>query len=137
MNNELKKEIENLRKQQKNRNLATALLLTGVETIVVSNGVKRIKDSVDEHKRIKYACENDDKSIDPRFKIIGNDDPDVALKKSKEATVSKICATVASTLLKSTAVYYANYICKEVNKLSTNKEIGAKISSSKKKDQSK
>lgn len=137
MNNELNKEIENLRKQQKHRNLATTLLLSAIETIVVSNSVNKIKDTVDEHKRIKYACENDDKSIDPRFKIIGNDDPDVALKKSKEATVSKICATVASTLLKSSALYYANYVCKEVNKLSTNKEIGAKIASNKKKEQNK
>lgn len=134
MSNELNNEIEKLRKKQKSKNLATSLLLTGVEVLVLSNGMDRIKESVDEHKRIKFACENDDKTIDPRFKIIGNDDPDVALEKSKRNTSAKVCATIASTLLKSAAVYYADYVCKEVNKISTNKEIGAKIASTKKKE---
>ena len=134
MNNELDKEIENLRKKQKNKNLATSLLLTGVETLIVSNGVRTIKNAVDEHKRIKFACENDDALLDPRFKVIGYDDPDVALKKSKRKTFTTISTTVASTLLKSTAVYYADYVCKEVNKISTNKEISTLIASSKKKE---
>ena len=137
MNNELDKEIENLRKRQKNKNLATDLLSTAVETLIVSDSVRTIKNAVNEHKRIKFACENDDPLIDPRFKVIGYDDPKVALKKSKRETFTTISTTVASTLLKSVAVYYADYVCKEVNKLSTNKEIGAKIASSKKKEQPK
>ena len=137
MGNELNDEIEKLRKKQKNKNLATSLLLTGVETLVVANSARTIKHAVDEHKRIKFACENDDPLIDPRFKVIGYDDPKVALKKSKRETFTTISTTVASTLLKSVAVYYADYVCKEVNKLSTNKEIGAKIASSKKKEQPK
>ena len=134
MNNELDKEIENLRKRQKNKNLATSLLLTGVETLIVSNGVRTIKNAVDEHKRIKFACEYDDPLIDPRFKVIGYDDPDVALKKSKRKTFTTISTTVALTLLKSTTVYYADYVCKEVNKISTNKEISTLIASNKKKE---
>ena len=134
MNNELDKEIENLRKRQKHKNLATSLLLTGVETLIVSNGVKTIKDAVKEHKHIEFACEYDDPLMDPRFKVIGYDDPKVALEKSKRATSSKICATLSAILLKSTAIYYANYVCKEVNKISTNKEISTLIASSKKKE---
>ena len=134
MNNELDKEIENLRKRQKHKNLATSLLLTGVETLIVSNGVKTIKDAVNEHKRIKFACENDDTHIDPRFKVIGYDDPKVALKKSKRKTFTTISGTVTSTLLKLAVVYYADCVCKEVNKISTNKEISTLIASSKKKE---
>ena len=137
MSDDLNKEIENLRKKQKNKNLATSLLLTGVETLIVSNSARKIKHAVDEHKRIKFACENDDPLIDPRFKVIGYDDPKVALKKSKRETFTTISGTVASTLLKSAVVYYANYVCKEVNKISTNKEISSMIASSKKKEHNK
>lgn len=137
MNDDLNKEIENLRKKQKNKNLATSLLLTGVETLIVSNSVRKIKHAVDEHKTIEYACENDDPLIDPRFKVIGYDDPKVALKKSKRKTFTTISGTVAATLLKLTTVYYANYVCKEVNKISTNKEISTLIASSKKKEHNK
>lgn len=134
MNNELDKEIENLRKRQKHKNLATDLLSTAVETLIVSDSVRTIKNAVNEHKRVKFACENDDPLIDPRFKVIGYDEPEVALKKSKRETFTTISTTVAMTLLKMTGVYYANYVCKEVNKISTNKEISSMIASSKKKE---
>lgn len=137
MNDDLNKEIENLRKRQKHKNLATSLLLTGVETLIVSNSVRTIKNAVKEHKRIEFACEYDDPLMDPRFKVIGYEDPKVALKKSKRKTFTTISTTVASTLLKSVAVYYADYVCKEVNKISTNKEISTSIASSKKKEHNK
>lgn len=137
MSNELNNEIEKLRKKQKNKNLATRLLLTGIETVVISNGVNKIKDAIDEHEHIKFVCENDDKLIDPRFKVIGHEDPKVALEKSKRKTFVKVCGTLASTILMTLGLCGVDYVCKDVIKMSTNKEIGAKIASSKKKEQNK
>ena len=134
MSNELNNEIEKLRKKQKNKDLATRLLLTGIETVVISNSVTKIKDAIDEHEHIKFACENDDTMIDPRFKVIGYDDPKVALEKSKRKTFVKVCGTLASTLLMTLGLCSVDYVCKDVNKMSTNKEISAKIATSKKKE---